>query len=237
VEVEKNESKISDGEAKLLKDLMSKKATLKDLEKTVAELKGKLDSYGDIDPQKAVEYKQTVEQERIKKLEEKGEWEALKKQMQDEQSKVVSQLNQEIERLKHELDNGKGEVSKLKMKTVFDEQKQFFRDKTTLTSAKAQVIYGNHFELKDDGSVVAYDKPVGNPAKMPLVDSLGNYLSFDQAMMKIISLDPERDELLRSEIKTGSNSGTVNIPGSEGILKPKMSSIDKIKDGLLNQNT
>ncbi|EPD8358971.1 DUF6651 domain-containing protein, partial [Salmonella enterica subsp. enterica serovar Eko] len=106
----------------------------------------------------------------------------------------------------------------------------FLREKVLMTPAKARVIYGSHFEVGEDGSVVGYDKPAGQKERAVLVDGEGKPLPFESAIERILRADPEADALMRSEAKQGAGS---NSKPTHKVNQPKnRSTMDKLTSGL-----
>lgn len=202
----------TDEEARLLKEVMKRK---KDLKATSDELKALKKKFEGIDPDEVRELlkaKKTAEQ---KKLEEKGEWDALKKQMNEAHETEKSELEARIEELQKEIDRRDGKLVELTVGQSFSGSK-FISEELLLTPRKARVVYGDHFEI-EDGQVVAYDKPKGADGRNMLVDGKGEPLGFDEALRKIVDADPDRDNLLRSKLKKGADSKTTDgkAPSSE----------------------
>ncbi|WEU67477.1 hypothetical protein [Xanthomonas phage JGB6] len=205
----------TDNEAKLLKEVMEKKEALRKTAQQVAEaetrakdLEAKLKAFDgvDLDQVKAL-LKERSDRE-VSELEKRGEWDRLKQQMAEQHAKEVEALKGEVTgkvtELSEKLSKREREITELTIGRSFSDS-NFIRDSLTLTPNKARVIYGSHFELTD-GKVVAYDKPAGSAERTPLVDANGEALSFEKAMEKLVDLDPERDNLLKSKIRAGAGS-------------------------------
>ncbi|MCG5512851.1 DUF6651 domain-containing protein [Ectothiorhodospira shaposhnikovii] len=213
--------KPSDAEAKLLKEVMQKKERIRDLEEQVKKFDGI-----NADEVRAL-LKERQEQEQ-RKLEEKGEWEALKKQMADAHQNELKAVREELSTLKSSLTEREQVIERLTVGHHFDASK-FIADELTLTPAKARVVYGPHFDVVD-GNVVAYDKPRGAKDRAPLVDANGDHLSFEQAIKKLVDADPDRDDLYRAKAKPGANSQT--LPGKTPQAKPELRGATKIAAAL-----
>ena len=215
--------KLKKEKADLLKEVMSKKEKLKEYEGIDAAEAKRLLS----EKKEAEEAARAAEQEKLAK---ENNWEALKKQMVEENSKVVQELNDKIASLEQELENNKKERETLFMNNKFEESK-YIRENLVLSPSKTKVLYGSYFEV-ENGELVAYNSPKGSSDRVRLVDGNGNNLDFDKAIEKIVGQDPDKDMLLKSKAHIGSASnGNVSIT-SGAPLKNKMSSYDKILLGL-----
>ena len=224
---------VTDSEAKLLKEVMEKKAQIKEqsekiaeFEKTMAALKelGGLEAFKDM-----VEAKKAAE---TKKAEEKGEWDKLKAQMAEEHAKATQSFKTEIETLKQKLEAENKKISELTVGAAFANSK-YLTEKTILTPTKAHIIYGECFDIAEDGSIKAYDKPRGTSGRTELVDQMGNGLGFEAAIEKIVSADPEHESILRARGGKGSGSGTTGNGADPKIEnKQKLTSLEMIAQGL-----
>jgi predicted RNase H-like nuclease (RuvC/YqgF family) len=210
-----NKGKVSDAEAKLLKEVMEKKQAVKDaqakaqaLEAEKTELAGKLAAFDGIDLEQVKALLKEKTERETAELERKGEWDRLKAQMVEAHNKELTTVRTEYEARVRDLEGNLGktgkEIHELTIGRSFSES-PFIREGLTLTPSKARVIYGSHFELQD-GKVIAYDKPVGSTDRTMLIDGDGNPLAFDKAMEKLVELDPDRDNLLRSKVRSGAGS-------------------------------
>lgn len=227
----------SDAEAKLLKEVMEKKEALKaaqakaaqaDAEK--AELAAKLAAFDGVDLAAVKAMLEEKAARETAELERKGEWDRLKAQMVDAHTKEVTAIRTEYETKVKDLESTVGKTDKtiheLTIGRSFSES-PFIREGLTLTPGKARVIYGGHFELQD-GKVIAYDKPAGSTDRTMLINGDGEPLAFDKAIEKLVELDPDRDNLLRSKVKAGS--GSENDPAARGGKKgePELKGRDRI---------
>jgi hypothetical protein len=204
-----NGKKPDDEKAQLLREVMDKKGKLKEAE-------DKLKAFEGIDPEKyrALLAKQT-EDER-KAAEEKGDFERVKQMMAEAHATETQQLKDQIAALNGQLNAKDGLVGELTVGSSFSSS-AFIRDNMVLSPAKTRVLYGDHFDTVD-GKVVAYDKPRGAPDRTPLVDASGAALSFDAALEAIVSKDPDKKSVLRSNAKPGAGSTTT--PADTKTVKP-----------------
>lgn len=234
--------KPTDEEAKLLKEVMQKKETIKKQEAEIAEIKGQLDAInqlGGIEAlKKLAEEQAKMEAERRaaeqKKLEEKGEWEKLKAQMAEEHEKATAGYKQQIKDLESKIQGENAKIAELTVGSAFSAS-EYLKSKTILPPNKARALFGAYFDIAEDGKVIGYDKPRGTSGRTQLVDQSGNPLAFEAAIEKIISSDPDSEAFIRAPGKNGAGSGTTG--GSE-TKKPEQnkaqSSIDMIRAGLKN---
>lgn len=224
----------------IIQDLQSQKSTL--LKETMSR-KEILKQYGDITPQKAMELfeahtkaeeeakkaRKEKEEAAQKELENRGKFDAVKKQIISQHNEEVDNLNGQITALKEQITALQSSIVEKSIGENFANSK-FLRDEVLLTPTKAKAIYGAHFEINEDGKVVGYDKPKGASDRNPLVDQNGEPIGFEEAISKIISADPEVDSLLRSKMKPGSGSDSKPKPN---VNAPQaLNSFEKIVQGL-----
>lgn len=226
----KGERKPTDEEAKLIKEVMNKKKALQKLQDELAEKEKvfkQLEELGGLDLLKQViTDKKTAEQ---KKLEERGEWDRLKSQMNEEHGKILSDLQRQLEEVRSQNSSLMGEISNLTVGSAFA-QSSYIKEDLVIPPAKVKALYGSYFEFQD-GKPVAYDKPAGAAERTMLVDAKGDALDFESAIKKIIDTDPDRDQLLKSKIKQGSGSHTNNKTEKPGQLE-KPAGINRIHAAL-----
>lgn len=217
--------KLKKEKADLLKEVMAKKEKLKEYEGIDASEAKRL-----LNEKRAAEEAAAAAEK--EKLEKENNWEALKKQMVEENDKVIKGLNDQITALKEELENNKKERETLFMNNKFEESK-YIRENLVLSPNKTKVLYGSYFEV-ENGELVAYNSPKGSSNRVRLVDANGNNLEFDKAIEKIVGQDPDKNTLLKSKAHVGAGSN-VNITGNGEALKQKMSTYEKILQGLNNE--
>jgi hypothetical protein len=231
------EKKPTDEEAKLLKDVMQKKAKLQESETALAEAREQLKRFEGIDPEAVRALLKEKSDAETAALEAKGEWSRLKERMAAEHSTEKQSLESRIAELQSALSARDGQINELTIGTQFSAS-QFINNELALTPAKARVIYGEHFELVD-GKVVGYDKPKSAASRTPIVDASGNTLSFDEALKKIIDADPEKDFLLKSKVKAGAGSASTVPAGKQaGVTKTdaEAKGVSRIASGLKGLN-
>lgn len=213
------DGKLSDTEANLLRELMEKKTALKDTGAKLANLEAELAKYSGINLEEVQALLQERKDAETQKLEQKGEWERLKQNLVDQHNSELTTLKGQIEALNQQLANKEGSINQLTIGSAFS-MSSFIADDLTLTPAKAQIIYGSHFDY-EDGKIVGYDKPRGSANRTMLIDSQGEPLAFDQAMKKVIESDPDKDRLIRAKARPGANSRTEDTPPKQGKVEVK----------------
>jgi len=156
----------------------------------------------------------------------------LKTRMADEHVKETGALKATIAALQTQLNSSTGKINDMSIGQLFTTS-PFIGEELTLTASKARVIYGDHFELSEQGEVVAYDKPKGAANRTALVDASGNSVTFDQALRQIVEADPEKDYLIKSKMKQGAGSETKTGTASKSTAsKGDLDATAKIASGL-----
>ena len=207
---------VSDAEAKLIKEVMEKKAQIKEQTEKLAFLQKTIEGFGGVDAIKAL-IDEKAQAEAAKKeaekeaLEKKGEWEKLKAQMADEHVKATEAFKTQVSELTAKLKGEEAKIAELTVGAAFGSS-EYISSKTILPGAKARALYGSYFDIAEDGSVIGYDKPRGSAGRTALVDQLGNNLGFEAAIAKIIEADPDHESLMRAQTSRGSGSGSTGMP-------------------------
>tara|TARA_B100000929_G_scaffold290026_1_gene282310 strand:- start:420 stop:1259 length:840 start_codon:yes stop_codon:yes gene_type:complete len=219
--------KLSDREAKLLKETMQRKERIRELEAQVQ-------AFGDVTPD---QIKSLLEAEAARKAEEanrekadleaRGEFDRLKEMMANEHQLTLSAKDQELNELREINASLVKNLEEMTVGADFGNSK-FIADELLLTPSKARVVYGQHFDVKD-GKVVGYDKPAGAKDRTVLVGGDGKPLSFDDALRKIVAADPDRDSLIRAKAKPGAGSAQPEAGAPE---KPVAAGVGRISVGL-----
>jgi hypothetical protein len=233
---QKDGKKPTDEEAKLLKEVMEKKNALKTATDELARVKEQLKQFEGIDPAKVKELlKAQADAEAAKKaaeeakLKAEGNWDALKKQMNEAHKKELDAKNAEILEIQGRERTLQSIIAELTVGNAFGNSK-FIAEEMSLTPAKTRALFGSHFEFKD-GKMVGYDRPAGASDRTMLIDGKGEPLSFEEAIKKIVAADPDSDQLVKSKLKQGAGSGTLN-GGKPGDGTKELSSREKIAKGL-----
>ena len=199
--------KLSDADAKLLKDLMAQKTRAKTLETELMDAKKRLADFEGVDPAKARKLLADEEEAARKAAEARGEYDRLLAQMGERHQTEQAALSARLGDSQTLVATLQKDIAELTVGSAFAGS-AFVTSDLTLTANKARVIYGAHFEYKD-GKVVGYDKPAGASDRTLLVSSTGEALSFDEALRALVDKDPDRDRLLRGKAKPGAGSSTV----------------------------
>lgn len=198
---------MTEKERELLKESMGRKEKIKDLESRLTTSADALKAWEGLDPadvRKLVQERKAAEQQQ---LEDKGEFTKLRQQILEAHAGETKTLNEQIAALNSKVSENLSHIDALTIGQAFSASK-FIADELVLTPSKARTIYGAHFERDAEGTVVAYTRPAGNKDRAPLVDGQGNPLSFDQALLKIVDADPDRDALKKAKTKAGADSGS-----------------------------
>lgn len=203
-EAEKNKNKPTDAEAKLLKEVMAKKADLKKLADTNAEMAAKLKAYEGIDPVKIREMVDAAAKAETAELEKRGEYDRLVAQMGEKHKSELAAEAAKTTALGEQIRALQGQIGDLSVGHVFDASK-FISEELVLPSTKVRVLYGMHFEV-EDGKVVGYDKPRGAAGRTKIVTSGGEPVGFESALRHLVENDPDKDNLIRSKVKPGAGS-------------------------------
>jgi hypothetical protein len=222
--------KVSDAEAKLLKEVMQKKDALKTASDALTAANDKLKAFEGIDPVKVRELLAQQSAAENAQLEAKGEYERVKQRMAEEHATTLRGRDDLIAQLQAQLAGKDGTINELTVGQQFAHSK-FITEESTMAPAKARKLFGEHFDMVD-GKVTPYDKPRGEANRTTLVDQFGNSLPFEEAMRKIVEADPDRDSLLRSKVKPGANSDSKAKPVDAKINTAETDSISKISAGL-----
>lgn len=224
------DGKPSDAEAKLLKDVMDKKNKLKASNDRVAALEADLKKFEGIDIEAVKALLNEKKASETKILEGKGEWDRLRAQMSEEHTKQVGEVSERLSASQIENQRLASTIGDLTVGNAFSTS-QFVKEEVVIPVSKVRVLYGSHFEYQD-GSVVAFDKPAGAKERTMLVDGKGDPLSFEASLKKIVDADPDRDQLLKSKMKTGSGSVTTQKAGAPAQKLDAPSGMDKISAAL-----
>lgn len=224
-----NEAKPSDAEAKLLKDAMKHKKAAKEAREALAAFEGiDLDEYKELKAAKEKAAKDKVDAEQ-QRLVEKGEFESVKKQIIEAADEKLAAVKAESDEKDKKIQSLQSRIDDLTIGANFNSS-SFLKEKTVLPPTKARKLYGDHFDIDETGAMIAYDKPRGSEGRAPLVDGSGDPLAFDKALAKIVDADVDRDDLLRTSLKPGSDSSpsTTKPP----VRKKPLSAGEKIAEGI-----
>ncbi|MCR9222942.1 MAG: hypothetical protein NXH70_02635 [Hyphomonas sp.] len=219
--------------AKLLKESMGRKDTLKSKDEELAALKAQFEG---IDPdaareamKAAAEAAEAKKASELKQLESKGEYDKILEQVNTANAEKLSAKDKELETRDGEIASLKATINKLTVGNSFGSSK-FIADELVLTPSKVEALYGSHFDV-EDGAMVAYDKPRSSTERTKLVDDKGAPLNFEAAITKIVSADPDFERMQKSKLKPGAGSadgdGKDKSKGDDGV-----SGVSRISVGL-----
>lgn len=240
-------AKPTDKEAELLKEVMAKKAAIKDLETKFngidVELYNTMLQERETTEQARQAEQATLEQERLKA---EGKFdELLQAQSRQNDSKieqVKTQFQKELDAANTELTNAKELVrsmtSTIEALTIDSSfaNSQFIHEELVpaFNPAKTKKLYGEYFDVID-GNVVAFDKPRGAADRTGMVNKDGKPLAFEEAISRLVESDPDADAMKRSKHKDGSGSGT-NGQQAQQKQQPIQSGVGRIAAALNAQS-
>ena len=191
----------------LLREVMEKKGKIKDLTGEVATLKASLKQFEGINVDEVRALLDEKKNAALKAEEDKGNFDRVKEMMVEAHTAEKTTLGNTIADLQAQLAAKDTTINELTVGRSFSES-TYIRDELVLTPAKARKLYGAHFGIQD-GQVVAFDKTEGDRTVYTGGD--GKPLSFEDAMKKLIDADPERDALVKSNVKAGAGSTTKKV--------------------------
>ena len=198
-------AKPSDGEARLLREVMAKKTALEAANVALAAANDRLKQFDGIDVATARQLLLDKEEQDRVAAEARGDYERLKTQMANSHATEKETLQGTINSSAEQIGALSKQIAELTVGSSFASSS--FIPTLIVPASKVRALFGSHFEFKD-GNVVGYDKPASAADRAPLVDGAGNPLSFDAALKKIVDADPDKDDLYRSTVKAGSRSTT-----------------------------
>jgi hypothetical protein len=198
-----------EGDEKTARELARNKKALELSARSVTQLEEQLKRFEGIDPDqiKALLEEKAEAAKATKKLEEEklraaGDFEALKTRMLSEHQKELDAERKQASEIKKNVDLLTSQIHELTIGSAFAGSK-FIQDDLLLPTRQARRAFEEYFEVKD-GEIVAYDRPAKDTGRVPLVDSKGRNLPFDEAIKQIVEADPDRDRLMKSKQKPGS---------------------------------
>lgn len=227
-EMEAALKKATDEKASLLKETMKTKEAKKKAEEAAKELAAKTEGL-DLDAiREMLANKEKEEEETAKK---NGEFSRILEKQAEAAKKREEALAKQLEEMQSKIAAETERTNALTLSNAFASSR-FIQDKLTLTANKTKALYADHFEIVD-GELVAYDKPKGSSNRTPIVDASGSNVDFETAIETIINADPEKDHVLKADLKGGAGSKQTTV-GETRNLNP-LSSLDKIAAGLKNK--
>ncbi|MFQ2738162.1 DUF6651 domain-containing protein [Aeromonas hydrophila] len=218
-EGEDGKGKPSDREAQLLKESMSRKEKIGQLEARLAEFEG-IDPKAFREMQERLQAFDQKERDQVNaKLVEQGRFDEALAAMRAEHEGVLNQVrtqssaelqaaNQEREQLRAQLSAYQAQIEDLTVGAAFGNS-AFIREELVqaMNPERSRRLYGDHFDIVE-GKVVGYDKPRGQDGRVPLVDKDGQPVSFDEAFKRVLSSQSDYETMIRSSAKPGAGSGT-----------------------------
>ena len=199
-------NKPTDAEAALLREVMDKKEKLKTKDAELATATARLKEFDGLDPKELRELVAAKKTAETAALEAKGAWDSLKAQMVDAHTKELQAEKDGRSAAETRAIELGSQIAELTVGNAFGTSK-FVTEEMAHSVAKVRRIYGSHFEFKD-GAVVTFDKPAGSKDRNVLVDAKGEPLSFEAGITKLVEMDPDKDTMLKSKLKTGAASTT-----------------------------
>ncbi|WP_328223518.1 DUF6651 domain-containing protein [Aeromonas caviae] len=218
-EGEDGKGKPSDREAQLLKESMSRKEKIGQLEARLAEFEG-IDPKAFREMQERLQAFDQKERDQVNaKLVEQGRFDEALAAMRAEHEGVLNQVRtqssaelqaatQEREQLRAQLSAYQAQIEDLTVGAAFGNS-AFIREELVqaMNPERSRRLYGDHFDIVE-GKVVGYDKPRGQDGRVPLVDKDGQPVSFDEAFKRVLSSQSDYETMIRSSAKPGAGSGT-----------------------------
>lgn len=199
-----------DENARLLRESMKRKDELK--------------KFAGIDPARYNELVSKEEQARQAKdeadraaAEKAGDFERVKQMMAESHKKEADKLQEQIDALTAQLGAKDKTIEELSLGNSFASS-SYISENLILSPAKARKLYGSHFEI-EDGKVVAFDKPAGSKDRTKLVNGAGEPLNFEAAIAAIVEADSDKNTILKSKLKPGSNSRTTSTSSDKETVK------------------
>ncbi len=222
--------------ADLLREVMDKKAKLTQAQKDAADARAALAKYNGVDPEKVAALLKKEEDAEKLELERKGEFDTLKARMAAEHERDMAAANATIEELRAKSKSAETIIDNLTVGAAFSNS-PYITENLIISPAKARVLYGTHFEVKD-GVILAYDKPVGAAGRELMVDAKGEPMAFETAFERIIDADADKKTLMKTKVAPGANSKTVKPDGTQKSQseKPALYGVSRIAAGLAKQS-
>lgn len=243
------DSKPTDKEAELLREVMKKKEKIEALSTEKTEIAQKFEElnkrFEGIDPDAVKQLQEDLEKRRAEdekrreqELEGSGDWKTLRTELEEKHKSQVDQIieqknakfQSELEKLKAERDEAiksansqNSVIEELTIGNAFNVS-QYVGKQLVPSPTKVRKLYGEHFDVVN-GKVQAFDKPRGAEKRHQLVDGDGKPLNFEMALQKIVESDPDKDTILRATQSSGSGSDTNNRTSSSSPVGKGLSRI------------
>jgi hypothetical protein len=219
--------KLTDSEAKLLKEVMAQKKAAKEATDKAKALE---DRYAGIDIDKLLEAAQKAEDAENDRLKREGDYERLLQKTREAHEREVNETKLKLKEL---TDAAKASRKEAEAATVINAfaSSRYVLDNLTLTANKTKALYGDYFDTVD-GVLVGFDKPKGSPNRTKLVDGSGDAVSFDEAMKQIVDADPDKETLIKSNLGNGAGSLPNRGEYRNSRNEKPLTAFDKITEGL-----
>lgn len=212
-EKEEADKKAAEEKAEADKNKSEDQKKLEALQAEIAEKEAALKAFEGIDPEVAkANAKKLADAEKAAKDAEKakakaeGDFAKLAELQQAEREAEMKTLADERDAANAKAEAAQRAADKAAISVAFSNS-QFLVDETILTPSKAEKLYGDLVEF-EDGGIVVYDSPAGVDGRSRLMDTKGKSLSFNEAIAKVISADPDKDTLLKTKAKPGAETST-----------------------------
>ena len=209
---------------------MKRKQTIKDQEATIADLKASAAQWDGLDVDQVKGLVEASKAAATKELEDKGEFEAIRKQMVEEHSKDMRSAGEKLTASEGVISKLNAHIDELTIGSAFSGS-NFISEELTLPKSKARTVYGPHFEVDSKGVLTGYDKPAGAEGRAPIVDASGEPKSFEQAIADIVNADPDKESLIKSKLKPGAGSDS-KASGKPSVRKTAKTGISRISAGI-----
>lgn len=217
-EAANKDKKPTDAEAALLKDVMKQKKAKEAAETAAKEAADKLAKYEGVDVERYKALVAKAEETERAELEAKGEYERILKTVKEQSEARIKEAEEATNTTRAQLEEAQRQIDELTIGHDFSTSK-FLTEKTVYTPKKARALFGAHFD-RVGAVTVGYDKPRGEKDRTPLVNAAGDYLSFEDAIEKIVTSDEDFERFAKSSLKPGSGStGSQHKPEDKATKK------------------
>ncbi|WLF84831.1 DUF6651 domain-containing protein [Moraxella sp. ZY210820] len=171
-----------------------------------------LKAFDGIDVEKAKSAIETVKNLDDKKLIDIGEVERVKAETKKVYDELLAKAYAERDAIQQQFHTAviSGEFAR----------SSFIKDKTTLPPEIAQSFFAKHFNVNEQGQVVAKDT-LGNPILSRT--NAGEIASFDEAIELLVGTYPQKDTILKGSSASGAGAGQ---PGQGGNVNTPKSYAD-----------
>lgn len=198
----------TDDEAKLLREVMEKKAKLETAEAAAAAATEALKAFDGVDVEEYRKLKAAQAEADKQAAEKAQDWTKLKDMMAAEHATQVAAKDKDIAEARAAAATAAKEVEDLRVDRAFTTSEYVTND-LTLPPLKARQIYGDRIGVVD-GVVVGYDKPAGTDGRQVLVGADGKPLAFDEVVKRMVEADADAEKLKKSKMVPGAGGRTDN---------------------------